>query len=200
MRALFISLSLILPLTACGDGDGTPRVRVAVEAAPAITAPVISEETITPLTEPAESKISDIRDILERNSLARLVRLANAEENFVSNFAGESHRVHWDLLRRTGFDPLMRLEALLDGPYETRQVGDQVWYVWPDFAALEAEDLLPEKLDFTDRARLRELVGETGLARIRAGESYPGIRTAIAADGRWLYFVHETAEETETSE
>jgi len=200
MRALFISLSLILPLTACGDGDGTPRVRVAVEAAPAVTAPVISEETITPLTEPAETKISDIRDILERNSLARLVRLANAEENFVSNFAGESHRVHWDLLRRTGFDPLMRLEALLDGPYETRQVGDQVWYVWPDFAALEAEDLLPEKLDFTDRARLRELVGETGLARIRAGESYPGIRTAIAEDGRWLYFVHETAEETETSE
>lgn len=200
MRALFISLSLILPLTACGDGDGTPRVRVAVEAAPAITAPVISEETITPLTEPAETKISDIRDILQRNSLARLVRLANAEENFVSNFAGESHRVHWDLLRRTGFDPLMRLEALLDGPYETRQVGDQVWYVWPDFAALEAEDLLPEKLDFTDRARLRELVGETGLARIRAGESYPGIRTAIAEDGRWLYFVHETAEETETSE
>lgn len=200
MRALFISLSLILPLTACGDGDGTPRVRVAVEAAPAVTAPVMSEETITPLTEPAETKISDIRDILERNSLARLVRLANAEENFVSNFAGESHRVHWDLLRRTGFDPLMRLEALLDGPYETRQVGDQVWYVWPDFAALEAEDLLPEKLDFTDRARLRELVGETGLARIRAGESYPGIRTAIAEDGRWLYFVHETAEETETSE
>lgn len=200
MRALFISLSLILPLTACGDGDGTPRVRVAVEAAPAVTAPVISEETITPLTEPAETKISDIRDILERNSLARLVRLANAEENFVSNFAGESHRVHWDLLRRTGFDPLMRLEALLDGPYGTRQVGDQVWYVWPDFAALEAEDLMPERLDFTDRARLRELVGETGLARIRAGESYPGIRTAIAEDGRWLYFVHETAEETETSE
>lgn len=200
MRALFISLSLILPLTACGDGDSTPRVRVAVEAAPAVTAPVISEETITPLTEPVEAKISDIRVILDRNSLARLVRLANAEENFVSNFAGESHRVHWDLLRRTGFDPLMRLEALIDGPYETRQVGDQVWYVWPDFAALEAEDLLPEKLDFTDRARLRELVGETGLARIRAGESYPGIRTAIAEDGRWLYFVHETAEETETSE
>ncbi|MEP1142721.1 MAG: hypothetical protein ABJH52_03305 [Henriciella sp.] len=200
MRATLLGFSSILALAACGNGDGTPRVRVAVDAAPAITAPVEIEEVVTPLSEPVEGKISAIRDILERNSMARLVRLANAEENFVSNFAGESHRVHWDLLRRTGFDPLMRLGALLDGPYGTRQVGDQTWYIWPDFAAREPEDLLPERLDFADRARLRELVGDNGLERIRAGESYPGIRTAIAEDGRWLYFVHETAEETETSE
>jgi hypothetical protein len=158
------------------------------------------EDTRLPLSEPVESKISDIRVILDRNSLTRLVRLANAEENFVSNFAGESHRVHWDLLRRTGFDPLMRLGELLDGPYDTRQVGDQTWYIWPDFAAQEAEDLLPEKLDFADRARLRDLVGDVGLERIRGGEGYSGIRTAIAEDGRWLYFVHETVEETQASE
>ena len=200
MRALVLGTSLAVLLAACGDGDGTPRVRVAVDAAPAVTAPVEVEAPITALTEPVEEKIADIREILERNSLTRLVRLANAEENFVSNFAGESHRVHWDLLRRTGFDPLMRLGALLDGPYGTRQVGDQTWYIWPDFAALDDEDLLPERLNFADRARLRELVGDPGLDRIRAGESYPGIRTAIAEDGRWLYFVHETVQETETSE
>lgn len=200
MRALFLGLASILTLTACGDSDGTPRVRMMVNAAPAVTTPVEVEETITPLTESVDAKIADIREILERNSLSRLVRLANAEDNFVSNFAGESHRVHWDLLRRTGFDPLMRLEALLDGPYGTRQVGDQTWYIWPDFAARNAEDLLPERLDFADRARLRELIGETGLERIRAGETYPGVRTAIADDGRWLYFVHETVQDTEASE
>ncbi|MEL6691484.1 MAG: hypothetical protein AAFQ12_00425 [Pseudomonadota bacterium] len=200
MRASFLGLALILTLAACGDSDGTPRVRMMVNAAPAVTTPVEVEETITPLTELVDAKIADIRDILERNSLSRLVRLANAEDNFVSNFAGESHRVHWDLLRRTGFDPLMRLEALLDGPYGTRQVGDQTWYIWPDFAARNAEDLLPERLDFADRARLRELVGETGLERIRSGETYPGIRTAIADDGRWLYFVHETVQDTEASD
>ena len=200
MRALFLGLASILALTACGDSDGTPRVRMMVNAAPAVTTPVEVEETITPLTESVDAKIADIREILERNSLSRLVRLANAEDNFVSNFAGESHRVHWDLLRRTGFDPLMRLEVLLDGPYGTRQVGDQTWYIWPDFAARNAEDLLPERLDFADRARLRELVGETGLERIRAGETYPGVRTAIADDGRWLYFVHETVQDTEASE
>lgn len=200
MRAFIPALATLFALAACGDSDGTPRVRMMVNAAPAVTAPVEVEEVITPLTEPAEAKIAEIRAILERNSLSRLVRLARAEENFVSNFAGESHRVHWDLLRRTGFDPLMRLGALLDGPYGTRQVGDQVWYIWPDFAARDTEDLMPERLDFADRARLRELVGDTGLDRIRAGESYPGLRTAIADDGRWLYFVHETVQDTEESE
>jgi hypothetical protein len=175
-------------------------MRVAVDAAPAVTAPIEAEQTLRPLTPEVEEKIAEIRDVLERNSMSRLVRLANAEDSFISNFAGESHRVHWDLLRRTGFDPLLRLGALLDGPYGTLQVGDQTWYVWPDFAALETEDLVPARLDFADRARLRELVGEIGLERIRAGETYPGIRTAIAEDGRWLYFVHETVQETEASE
>lgn len=198
MRTVFSALLFASLLVGCGSDDGSPRVRVLVEAAPAVTAPVAAVETVTPLSPEVEGKIAEIRVILERNSLTRLVRLASAEENFVSNFAGESHRVHWDLLRRTGFDPLMRLGALLDGPYGTRQVGDQTWYIWPDFAAEEAEDLLPELLNFTDRARLRDLVGDVGLERIRNGESYPGIRTAIAEDGRWLYFVHETVQETES--
>ncbi|MEE2930545.1 MAG: hypothetical protein VX599_07505 [Pseudomonadota bacterium] len=200
MRAFWGAIGLSVVLAACGGDDGTPRVRVAVDAAPAVTAPIEVEQTLRPLTPKVEAKVVEIRAVLERNSMSRLVRLANAEDSFISNFAGESHRVHWDLLRRTGFDPLLRLGALLDGPYGTLQVGDQTWYVWPDFAALETEDLVPARLDFADRARLRELVGDVGLERIRAGESYPGIRTAIAEDGRWLYFVHETVEETEESE
>ncbi len=193
------SLSILL-LAACGGDDGSPTVRLDVEAAPAVTAPAETVTTITPLSAAAEEKIATIRDVLERDSLSRLVRLANAEENFVSNFAGESHRVHWDLLRRTGFDPLAKLGGLLDGPYGTRLVGDQTWYIWPDFAALEPEALLPERLSFTDRARLRDLVGDIGLERIRDGQAYPGVRTAIAQDGDWLYFVHETQQDTEEAE
>jgi hypothetical protein len=30
---------------------------------------------------------------------------------------------------------------------------------------------------------------------IRNGSGYPGVRMAIAADGRWLYYVHETQSE-----
>ncbi|MCR9079785.1 MAG: hypothetical protein NXH78_11875 [Hyphomonadaceae bacterium] len=200
MNKATLGLISIVLLAACGGRDGSPTVRLEVEAAPAVTAPVEVEAVTPALPETVEAKISAIRDVLARDSLSRLVRLADAEESFVSNFAGESHRVHWDLLRRTGFDPLAKLGGLLDGPYGTRQVGDQTWYIWPDFAALEADELLPEKLTFTDRARLRDLVGEPGLERIRAGEDYPGVRTAIAGDGDWLYFVHETQQDTEEAE
>ncbi len=197
MRPFWWGLVTTVLIAACGSETGSPSVRLEVDAAPAITLPVEIEEASTSLSEAAEAKIAGIRDVLERDSLIRLVRLADAEPNFVSNFAGESHRVHWDLLRRTGFDPLAKLGALLDGPYGTRQVGDQVWYIWPDLAALSAEELLPERLEFTDRARLRDLVGDAGLERIREGQGYPGVRTAIAEDGRWLYFVHETEADTE---
>jgi len=200
MNKATLGLISIVLLAACGGRNGSPTVRLEVEAAPAVTAPVEVEAVTPALPETVEAKISAIRDVLARDSLSRLVRLADAEESFVSNFAGESHRVHWDLLRRTGFDPLAKLGGLLDGPYGTRQVGDQTWYIWPDFAALEADELLPEKLTFTDRARLRDLVGEPGLERIRAGEDYPGVRTAIAGDGDWLYFVHETQQDTEEAE
>lgn len=197
MKPLFCGVSAAFLLAACGGEASSPKMRVAVSAAPAIMSlePEVKPQVVLP--DEVNAKISEIRTVLDRDSLNRLVRLAETEENFVSNFAGESHKVHWDLLRRTGFDPLHRLEDLLDGPYGTRQVGQQTWYIWPDFAALDADDLMPEKLDFADRARLAELVGEPGLARIREGQDYPGIRTAIAEDGRWLYFVHETIEDTE---
>lgn len=201
MKSLLYGLSAALLLAACGGESASPKMRMAVSAAPTLMSLDVDvvEVEQPPLPSAVEAKISEIRSVLERDSLNRLVRLAATEDNFVSNFADESHKVHWDLLRRTGFDPLHRLGDLLDGPHGTRQVGDQTWYVWPDFAALEADALLPEKLNFADRARLADLVGEPGLARIRNGQDYPGIRTAIAEDGRWLYFVHETTETKEAT-
>jgi len=188
-----------IALAACGGApEQPPSVRMTIEAAPEqIPTPIEPTVVAHPLSEPAQSKVDGIRAIIQRNSLYRFSRLADAEASFVSNFAGESNRAHWDLLRRTGFDPLAQIEILLDGPYATRTVGDEIWYVWPDLAALDPAELVPERLSFSDRARLLELVGETGIDRIRGGQGYPGVRTAIAEDGRWLYFVHETEDETE---
>ncbi len=90
---------------------------------------------------------------------------------------------------------MRQLEQLLSGPYGTRKVGDEVWYIWPDLAARMPEDLQPERLSFSERARLRDLIGEAGLQRIRDGQRYPGVRTAISETGRWLYFVHESEDE-----
>lgn len=197
MRSLCIG-ALAVGLAACGNpnaADGT-KVRVKVAAAPAVVQPQAQPVVdLLPLSDAAQSKIADLRGVIERDSLSRLIRQARAEPTFISNFAGESHRVHWDLLRRTGFDPLRQLRQLLDGPYGTRQVGDEIWYIWPDLAALSPEALQPERLSFADRARLLELVGDVGLERVRQGQGYPGVRTAISETGRWLYFVHESEDE-----
>ena len=104
----------------------------------------------------------------QRGSLSGLSRLARENEGFVSNLGGKEHREYWDLMRR------------VDGVK---------WYVWPDLAAKNAEDLIPEKLSFRDRKRLQDLVGEDGIAKIRDGKGYPGMRTAITEDGHWVYFV-----------
>ncbi|HIG24085.1 MAG TPA: hypothetical protein EYG02_14785 [Henriciella marina] len=194
---LIASIVLIAGLTACGEENAREKVRLQVEQAPEYMAP--SREPIadrTALSAPAQETIGELRAIIESNSLRQLTRLAGSQSGFVSNFAGASHGDHWDLLRRTGFDPILRLEELLDGPYGVKMVAGETWYVWPELAALEPEALLPERLNFSQRARLEELVGEAGIAQVRDGRGYPGIRTAIAEDGRWLYYVHEiTGEE-----
>lgn len=141
------------------------------------------------LTEDAEKMKAAILREAERGALRSLGRLASRQEGFVSNVGGQDHYEFWDLLRRTGVDPNRKIRELFEGPPGKREVDGQTWFVWPDIAAKEARDLIPEKLTFVERRRLRELVGEDGIARIRAGEGYPGMRTAISADGRWVYFV-----------
>nr|WP_321509372.1 hypothetical protein [uncultured Hyphomonas sp.] len=125
----------------------------------------------------------------KRGSLSGLSRLAGRNEGFVSNLGGQDHRAYWDLMRRIGVDPNRQLRALMELPVGVREVDGVKWYVWPDLAAKNAEDLIPEKLSFRDRKRLQDLVGEDGIAEIRAGKGYPGMRTAITEDGRWVYFV-----------
>lgn len=183
-------------LAACDGEPARETVRLKVEKAPDyMRADAERKAEKVELTPEVQETIDELRMIIESNSLTRLARKANAQPGFISNFAGASHRDHWDLLRRTGFDPILQLETLLERPYGTKEVAGETWYIWPDLAALEPDALQPERLNFSQRARLEELVGESGIAEIRAGSGYPGVRTAIAEDGRWLYYVHETESE-----
>ena len=148
-----------------------------------------------PLNAAVISTRDEIRGLATAMRLRGLARLADRSDGFVSNFAGDSHYNHWLLLRSTGVDPLAQLLTLLDAPHATKQVGEEIWYIWPDLAALGPDALIPERLGFQDRARLQALVGEEGIARIRDGSAYPGFRTAIAEDGRWVYYLHEVGDE-----
>ncbi len=189
MRSASVSaLIAALVLAACSQAE--PEV--------VLTLPPVPDERFTEVPEAAppieiSKAAAKTRDELIREatkgSLRGLGVIAARNPEFRSNVGGQSHDRFWDLLRRTGVDPNRKLRDLFEQPAGLREVDGQRWYVWPDLAAKDAADLIPEKLDFQDRRRLEELIREDGIEKIRAGEGYPGMRTAIAEDGTWIYFV-----------
>ncbi|MBA3069286.1 MAG: hypothetical protein FP825_12520 [Hyphomonas sp.] len=186
--ASLAALMAILVLAACSQAE--PEVVLPLP-------PVPDERLAQPPLLPAEVEIAEraarTRDELllqaSRGSLKGLAALAARNPDFKSNLGGQDHQQFWDLLRRTGVDPNRKLRDLFDQPAGLREIDGERWYVWPDLAAKDAADLIPEKLTFQERRRLEELIGDEGIERIRAGEGYPGMRTAISEDGVWIYFV-----------
>lgn len=164
-----------------------------VEPVP-VRVPIEETSQLAALTDAALATQAEILEITESDNLRAFARYATASDGFVSNFIGPNHFNHWSLLRRTGVDPMRQIEALFAEPYGVRAIGDEVWYIWPDFAATSQGTLDPGRLNVRDRARLESLVGERGLAEIARGGAYPGIRTAISANGRWVYYLHELGE------
>lgn len=178
-------------MVACGAGDAPAPERplpdqTHLEMPVRLAPPALSAEAIV--------MQEAILETTKRDSLRRFSRLADKTPDFVSNFEGSDNFDHWSLLRRTGVDPLRQIEKLFEGRHGVRTIGSEVWYIWPYFAAMSPDDLLPEQLDFQDKARLLALVGPEGLAHIRAGGAYPGYRTAISQSGRWVYYLHESGE------
>lgn len=189
LPAALLALPFGLLLAACGPAEpeealvsGPPQPHESLTRPP--QAPEPAE-----LSPQAAARRDEILRHAERGALRSLARLADGQDGFISNFGGQSHFEYWDLLRRTGVDPNRKLRELFEQPPGAREVDGETWFVWPDLAAKDVRDLIPEKLTFVERRRLSELVGEDGIARIRAGEGYPGMRTAISEDGRWVYFV-----------
>lgn len=188
LQRWFIPIAGLL-LVACGKGEAPVEVPLTVIPDESLRE-VPSRPELVVLSEAADAKRLHLTEAAETGRMTPLARIADREAGFVSNIGGQTHITYWTLLRRTGADPGATLAALFSQPHAVKAVGDETWYIWPDLAALAPEDLIPEKLDFQDRARLLELVGEDGIARIRDGHPYPGLRTAIAEDGRWVYFIY----------
>ncbi|MEE9381162.1 MAG: hypothetical protein V3V03_07140 [Hyphomonadaceae bacterium] len=189
MSVRILLLAFTLFLTACGRDDGAEVIAEPVIPDDSLIEPP-ARAALPVLTEAAVAKRAKLLETAETDRLRPLARIADAEPGFVSNIGEQAHFTYWNLLRRIGVDPNTKLIELFAEPHAAKQVGEETWYIWPDLAALSAEELIPERLDFQDRARLMELVGEDGIARIREGSPYPGMRTAIAEDGRWVYFIY----------
>lgn len=184
-----VSAFCVLLLAACTPAEPP----AAVPSGPPVPSETLTKAPQAPepveLTPEAAAMRTDILRHADRGALRSLARLAGQQKGFVSNVGGRDHFEFWDLLRRTGVDPNRKLRELLAEPPGAREVDGETWFVWPDLAAKDVRDLIPEKLTFVERRRLRDLIGEDGIERIRAGEGYPGMRMAISAEGRWVYFV-----------
>lgn len=186
-----LALLCLAALVGCGDPAPAGEVRSGPD--PSLIDPPRADGP-PPLPAPVAETRQELLDIARSGSLRRLARRAEAEPAFLSNLGGDPHYNHWYLLRAIGVDPLRNLRTLLDLPHARKDVGGEVWYIWPDLAARDPEALRPERMDFRDRARLEALLGESGLAKLANGDTYPGLRTAISEDGSWRYFLHETGE------
>ena len=178
-----LAAGLAVVLAACTPAeDGPVYPPESLSQTPQAPDPVTIPEAVSATREA-------ILTYANKGSLSGLSRFAGANAGFVSNLGDSPHRDYWELMRRIGVDPNLKLRALLELPVGVRDVDGVKWYVWPDLAARNSADLIPEKLSFRDRKRLRDLVGDDGIAEIRSGKGYPGMRTAIAEDGRWVYFI-----------
>lgn len=151
----------------------------------------IPEEPRNELPAPVQAKLGEIKATLKQNSIRALVRLAQKEPDFRSNFGDLSHYDHWYILKRMGLDVIEKTEEVLEQPYGVKDFGAEKYYIWPELATHSPEDLDFSRLTFTERATMAKLLGEQGVERVKAGESYPGFRLAIREDGSWAYLLQD---------
>lgn len=143
------------------------------------------------LPEAVVAKRDEILEMLQSGSIRTMVRFVDKEPNFRSNFGGRSHYEHWYLMKRAGLDPMEKTIRIFQEPYGVKDFGAEKYYIWPELATRTSEDLDFSRLTFKERATLQELIGDAGIERLRKGESYPGFRTAIREDGRWVYLLQD---------
>lgn len=198
LRAGLTGASILVGLSACDLSDK-------IEARPEVTAPVAAPEEVVadpqPVTEEhaeldqlpeaVAAKRDEILDVLKTNSIRRLVRLAEENPDFRSNYGDLRHYDHWYILKRAGIDTIRETERILNESYGVKDFGAEKYYIWPGFAARTPEELEFSRLSFSERARILDLLGENGIERLKSGESYPGFRLAIRQDGTWVYLLQD---------
>ena len=188
-------LAILFGLASCDLSDRIdpqrPEVVEPVPEADLAEAPAIESADVDALPDAVAAKRDQILETADMDSIRRLVYLADDFDGFRSNYGDIAHYDHWYILKRAGIDPIIAVREILSEPYGVKDFGAEKYYIWPAFASRRPEDLDFSRLTFAERARLQELIGDDGIARVEAGEPYPGFRLAIRQDGIWVYLLED---------
>jgi ABC-type amino acid transport substrate-binding protein len=102
---------------------------------------------------------------------------------FSYSFGGEVKGgavAYWKLLASNGVDPLVTLQRLIEG----RPVRRDSLFVWPAWFDAPLISFSPERRD-----SMEQLMRPGSWEAMRENGFYIGPRTAIRADGVWMYYV-----------
>ena len=188
-------LASLFGLASCDLSDRIdpqrPEVVEPVPESDLAEAPAIESADVDALPDAVAAKRDQILETADMDSIRRLVYLADDYDGFRSNYGDIAHYDHWYILKRAGIDPIVAVREILSEPYGVKDFGAEKYYIGPAFASRRPEDLDFSRLTFAERARLQELIGDDGIARVEAGEPYPGFRLAIRQDGIWVYLLED---------
>ena len=188
-------LASLFGLASCDLSDRIdpqrPEVVEPVPESDLAEAPAIESADVDALPDAVAAKRDQILETADMDSIRRLVYLADDFDGFRSNYGDIAHYDHWYILKRAGIDPIIAVREILSEPYGVKDFGAEKYFIWPAFASRRPEDLDFSRLTFAERARLQELIGDDGIARVEAGEPYPGFRLAIRQDGIWVYLLED---------
>ncbi len=109
-----------------------------------------------------------------------------AGPNFTASFGGGDPAELWAYEEEQGYEPMAWLMKVLDLPYGTVDLGDELVYVWPAAAAHDGGwDTMPE--EYIDD--LRAIYSEEDLQGFADFGDYIGYRAGIYENGDWSFFV-----------
>lgn len=162
-----VTTTTAVPASSCSAGDLAP-----------------SALALSSIPQPVAQTLGDIVSAARECDFDRLEALGG--DNFNASFGGDDPSTLWTMQEENGEQPMYALMRILDMPYGTIDLGDELLYVWPSAAAFDGPwDELPE----ADRQALLSLYTEEDLQSFADFGGYYGYRIGITASGDWSFFV-----------
>ena len=175
------------------SGDGAlltePPDQTPVTIAPAdpdCSAGAISPSALalSSVTQPVAQTLNEIVEAAQACDFDVLEAVGG--DTLTASFGGGDASELWTFEEKNGYKPMYWLLSVLDLPYATIDLGDELMYIWPRAAAHDAGwDTMPE--EYIDE--LRAIYTDDDFEDFSQFGGYIGYRVGITESGDWSFFV-----------